>query len=526
MHTSRAVAVSAAALFVFVGACHDDETSPHPSTSSTATGAGAAGGGGAGGAPAEVTWAKCDTIDWPDDYPPPPSNVQCASIDVPADPAWADGPTVTLRVARQKSAAFPTGNAVFELSGGPGGSSVVESSFIGMFLPTITADRDMVYIDLRGTGGSHYLDCPDGYPGSAEEWEACSASLASEPLDHDLSVDAASDIDVVRKRLGYDRISIYGGSYGTRTGLEYIRQHGDHVESAVFDGLAPPDADLLGDDVRSIGKGVSMLDADCAADPACAAITDSVEDDLAAVYAQRVASPEPVLINGQPNVEDGDTLKQLLQQFMLDSFFRYKIPRAIHEARGGDPSAWYALASDLYGVTISDNPPDAVIPFDAPSPWRPQPVRRPYGLTQSPVSPGLYETVTCAEVYPNSGGLAALVAEEARQTWIAPSSIVEFVGSCDGWPVHPIDASLRSPVVSDVPVLLLSGAIDLQTFAENGAHALETLSHGTHIVIPYSTHGTIQTKCSRDILQGFVEASGDMSGVDTSCIGTLQHATW
>ena len=50
---------------------------------------------------------------------------------------------------------------------------------------------------------------------------------------------AMDDLDDVRAFLGYDQINIYGGSYGTRAGLVYMRQHGDHVRAAVLDGVAP-----------------------------------------------------------------------------------------------------------------------------------------------------------------------------------------------------------------------------------------------------------------------------------------------
>ena len=47
------------------------------------------------------------------------------------------------------------------------------------------------------------------------------------------------DLDDVRAYLGYDTINVYGGSYGTRAGLVYMRQHGDRVRTAVLDGVAP-----------------------------------------------------------------------------------------------------------------------------------------------------------------------------------------------------------------------------------------------------------------------------------------------
>ena len=40
---------------------------------------------------------------------------------------------------------------------------------------------------------------------------------------------AMDDLDDVRAWLGYDRINLFGLSYGTRAALVYLRQHPEHV---------------------------------------------------------------------------------------------------------------------------------------------------------------------------------------------------------------------------------------------------------------------------------------------------------
>jgi pimeloyl-ACP methyl ester carboxylesterase len=56
-----------------------------------------------------------------------------------------------------------------------------------------------------------------------------------------LSVD---DVDDVRAALGYDRINVQGGSYGSFAALEYMRRHRSNVRTAVLEGVVPPDARL------------------------------------------------------------------------------------------------------------------------------------------------------------------------------------------------------------------------------------------------------------------------------------------
>ena len=52
------------------------------------------------------------------------------------------------------------------------------------------------------------------------------------------------DIDDVRAFLGYGQINLWGGSYGTRAALVYLKQHEAAVRSVVLDGVAPPDMRL------------------------------------------------------------------------------------------------------------------------------------------------------------------------------------------------------------------------------------------------------------------------------------------
>src|SRR5439155_26227928 len=44
----------------------------------------------------------------------------------------------------------------------------------------------------------------------------------------------------VRAALGYERINLWGGSYGTRVVQQYVRRHEDRVRSIVLDGVAVP----------------------------------------------------------------------------------------------------------------------------------------------------------------------------------------------------------------------------------------------------------------------------------------------
>jgi pimeloyl-ACP methyl ester carboxylesterase len=51
---------------------------------------------------------------------------------------------------------------------------------------------------------------------------------------------AAADYNAVRAALGYEKMALIGGSYGTRLTQEIIRRYPEHVDAAVLFGVAPP----------------------------------------------------------------------------------------------------------------------------------------------------------------------------------------------------------------------------------------------------------------------------------------------
>ena len=94
-----------------------------------------------------------------------------------------------------------------------------------------------------------------------------------------------------RRALGYDTINLYGGSYGTRAGLVYMRRHPERVRTAVLDGLAPVAIALPSTVNADAHRALDLLFADCAADAACDAAFPDLRQTFARVIAALEASP-------------------------------------------------------------------------------------------------------------------------------------------------------------------------------------------------------------------------------------------
>ncbi|MCC7074003.1 MAG: alpha/beta fold hydrolase [Deltaproteobacteria bacterium] len=440
----------------------------------------------------------CELSDWPTGFPAAPSELECGRLNVPVLNAEPAGARTSIFVARQRSRAFPSGKAVFQLAGGPGGSAVSQSGIIELLMPGLLDEHDLVYVDQRGTGYSGYLECPGGFPELRDEWQRCADALAELPLEGFGSVEAAHDVDRVRRALGYSSLSLRGGSYGTRVGLEVLRQHGDVVDAAALDGVDPPDNDFFGWTLQKTNVGIELLLTDCTADPACVAVAPDLRADVESRRAALATAPRPIRVSGAADVEDDGLFVLALGCLVEDSYWRSRVPRAVHFAAAGDHDLWNGLLSELFGVSVVDRA----------------------DLAGSYVAPGLYTIVNCTESLPNAGGLDRLRTIAATLQW-GDGHLLELAEACAALPALPIDDDLFAPVASEVPTLLLSGAAEIQT-----PPALSTLTNARHVIIPHATHSTMVTPCGASLIEAFLQSGGDVAGLDASCVQEVATPAW
>jgi len=459
--------------------------------------------------PPALHWGTCDTSEFSGSYPLPGSNVKCAKIPVPWDHDDPGGPTVTLVLARQPAVGVEDPEAIFFLAGGPGGSAVEQAGIMPMLMEDLPGAFDLIYVDQRGTGSSTYLGCSVGYPYDGPEWTACAGEFEDLDRSHLLTRDAARDLDYVRKYLGYPRLNARGGSYGTRMGLEYLRQFPQTAGMMILDGAAPPDMDLFGTQVDAPDVGVAWIVEECAAEPECLAVSPDLAGDLVARRAALVEEPHGILVGGQVYAEDESLYLEVLASALYAAQTRYRVPRAIHNAVSGDNTAWNQLMSSLFGVTITDagRTTGPLIPY------RPENVRPPPLLGESPISPVTHAIIACTEWFPVTGGMDALQAKINGAEW-ATVGTLDLAETCDLWGI-PFDEALLAPVAYDGSVLLLSGEYDLNTFPALADKAAETLPLGTHLVVPHATHSVLTTKCGAGITEGyFLNGGGGKSRGD------------
>ena len=109
------------------------------------------------------------------------------------------------------------------------------------------------------------------------------------------------------------------------------------------------------------------------------------------------------------------------------------------------------------------------------------------------------------------------------ETYLGELQVATLEAICKIWPAGIIDDGFHDPVVSDVPVLLLSGTADPITPPRNGDDAAAHLTNSRHIIAEGHGHGVLTRGCVPEIIARFVEQES-FDGLDTECVDREQAA--
>ncbi|RJQ68124.1 alpha/beta fold hydrolase [Pseudonocardiaceae bacterium YIM PH 21723] len=187
-----------------------------------------------------LTWKPCSTG----------SKAECATLTVPVDWTKPDGPAIDLEISRRTADPAKRLGVLVYGEGGPGGTSAHSVQSSAIFSAAVTEKFDVIGVNARGYGDGYQLSCPDQAPATGlftsqadmDRFRAATSAYAQAcreqtgPLfDHVDTVDNARDLDAVRAALGEQKISFYGGSYGTLLGQQYAELFPGKVERLVLD---------------------------------------------------------------------------------------------------------------------------------------------------------------------------------------------------------------------------------------------------------------------------------------------------
>src|ERR1700691_1267553 len=168
----------------------------------------------------------------------------CGHLTVPLDPSGNTPGTITLALRRHRATVGEAHSAIIALAGGPGQPALGFAEDFAELLGPIASTRDLIVFDQRGIGLSDPLSChafevPSLFHSSGSRIEACGDQLGPDRSFY-TTADTVADIEAIRQAGGYEKLVLYGTSYGTKVALEYAQEHPEHVEALILDSVVPP----------------------------------------------------------------------------------------------------------------------------------------------------------------------------------------------------------------------------------------------------------------------------------------------
>jgi pimeloyl-ACP methyl ester carboxylesterase len=455
---------------------------------------------------------------------------QCGTLTVPVDYTQPDGATVGIAVSRHPAtdSSHRAGSLVINF-GGPGdpGATTLRD-FVSQVPSEIRSRYDLVSFDPRGVGASRPVECvTDAQSDALAAQDPTANSEADLPAfynDSNAPVDliqacidrngewlaqigtrnVARDLDRLRAALGERKLDYLGYSYGTVIGAVYAQMFPTDVGRFVLDSpvdMSYTAIEELENDASGFEHALDAFLADCKARTACPfhshgdpagalrtlqqqfenGLTVRTEDSKGRVSSRRLGVGEfytgiiaalydrkfgwPALAAGLAEAQAGDgTTLQLL----ADSY------------NGRDPNGHYDNISQVIGIILCDDRPDAVPSY----------------------ADFVAEHDKLAAEYPFLGNLVGSTP----------------VGCDPRLPLPPPSETVGDVHVSNVPPVLIVGTTNDPATPYAGAEDLQQRIEGSRVLTFESTEHTAYTKstCIDDAVDTYLE-SGKLPPVGMRC---------
>jgi pimeloyl-ACP methyl ester carboxylesterase len=390
-------------------------------------------------------------------------------------------------------------------AGGPGYPG---TDALGWADSPFNEERDIVLYDQRGTGGAvPSLECPavdaafvaalqdDGsYVAERDATAAaradCLADLEADGVDlSDYHTEAsATDLDELRRALGYEKWNVLGISYGGRLALAAMRSYPEGIRVAILDSVYDVTYGGLASTRDRIERAFARLAEGCADDPECA----RAHGDLNLKYERlrRRHNAEPIVATvdlgdgagPQRYVITGDDLMAGLFNALYDSALIPLLPAIIDDLLAGETGIIPAFVQR--GVPFATGAADAMA-----------------FAVDCADNAGLDTTDADEAVYEDPGRLSLV----ARAIGVCPAD----------WPATPGD--FNRPVVSDIHSLVLAGSYDPITPPAGTEQVAATLNNSTFILLDRVGHGvTGYNRCIARIELAFLD--NPIAPLDVGCV--------
>ncbi len=400
-------------------------------------------------------------------------------LKVPENRSNANSEEIDIHFIQLKST-NPNPNApLVYLAGGPGGSSTWQAKdpySLENWLPYL-ALGDVILLDQRGTGkGTERVlyiwknSIPQDVLVSEEKANAYfnevnrNALIDFNERKVDLegytTIENAKDIDDLRKALKYEKLSLFGFSYGTHLGQAYMRYYKNHVKNAVLIGVEGGDHTF---------KLPSTMDTQFYKIATLSNQDKNVNNevpDLIALYKRVInkIEKEPVTLEVISPLTNAP-MKVDIGPFGLNLILRLDI---------GDRSDLPVFPKLLYTIDQGDY---SVLKW-----FVQKRIRFLFGVQ------GMSVTMDKA----SGASMSRLKRIEEEKERSIFKNIVN-VSLDSNWPAPDLGREFRSPLISNIRTLFMSGTLDFNTPPHQAEEVRWGFSNSSHIIVNNAGHEQILT---------------------------------
>jgi pimeloyl-ACP methyl ester carboxylesterase len=460
-----------------------------------------------GGAPGAASLPRCQDV----------GSAFCGTVTVPLNRAHPALGTISVGYEWYPATGRSEGT-VLGIDGGPGYSTTSARQQYLTLLGPVRDHRNLLLVDLRGTGRSSPLDCPNlqhyrsDQPRSVylDAVASCGAQLGDASDAYTTSAGVA-DVIAVLDQLRVAKVDYYGLSYGTWFGQVLAARHPDRLSSLTLDSAYP----VVGLDPMFLGNLAATgpaFDRVCQRSTACRdsgthgwADIVALIDRLRTRPLQGVTADAVISLIG--SLDDKAAYHDLAAAARAAVEHSDPVPlqRLIDDSGGSDDSGKIRdFSSGMFHAVVCTDYPH---PFDI----RAEPAVRARQLADATarIAASATAPLTPAEwVYSDPGPLDALTIDACLR-WPHPRND----------PAPPMSAP---PTPATVPALVLSGDLDTNTAPGDGANTLASLALTPRrlVTVPNTTHVTAMSDtgtCAADIVRAFIRAPATLGTLDTSC---------
>lgn len=402
------------------------------------------------------------------------ATVEAGELQVPESRRRPTERRITIPYYRLRSTAPKPASPIFLLAGGPGSSWLdqFESDENFREVQYYRTIADVVLFDQRGAGHSRpAMTCPQTAQLPVDQpLDATMLRDAMRPLliacrDHwqnegvDLAVyntiENAADVNDLRLALGYDKIHLIGGSYGSHLALQFMRQFPKAVDRVVIYGVEGPDHTW--DSPAGMRATLERIAAEAERSPELSPHIprDGLLKTLERVVARLEATPQTVTIDGTTVVVDANLVRRMARR---------------GAGRRDRPNAW----------------PEMILALD-------------HG-DYSALAKGRLDNrqVRHADPMHYSMDCASGISDKRRQRYrddpaaaLLGNINFEYESLCDVWPTEDLGDSFRRDVKSNIPTLIVHGTFDMSTPIENAREVAASLRNAQLVEVVGGTHGAL-----------------------------------